>query len=61
MFAILPTEMAARLRGEGAVFYDWNPPHAARTLLRDGEQLVRLVASWSTEADEVERFCRAIA
>jgi threonine aldolase len=61
VFAIVETATAAKLRAEGAVFYDWNPPHGSPTLIGENEQLIRLVTSWSTEPGDVERFATAIA
>ncbi|WP_102961193.1 threonine aldolase family protein [Mangrovicella endophytica] len=57
VFAILDKETAAKLRGAGAAFYDWNMPRGLAVPMAENEQLVRLVTSWSTEADEVDRFC----
>ena len=61
VFAILDKGAAERLRAQGAVFYDWNPPHGAAVLLEPNEALVRLVASWSTQAEDVDRFCAALS
>ena len=61
VFAILERPVAERLRAEGAVFYDWNPPHGSPSLVDQNEILVRLVTSWSTKESDVERFARAIA
>jgi threonine aldolase len=49
VFAYLPDAMVARLRRQGAVFYDWSPPKGGRTL-------VRLVASFATPDEDVMRF-----
>jgi len=49
------------LRGKGAVFYDWNPPHGVHDLVGADETLVRLVTSWSTAEAEIDRFCDLIA
>ncbi|MBC8129368.1 MAG: low specificity L-threonine aldolase [Rhizobiaceae bacterium] len=61
VFAIVEKDMAEKLRAKGAVFYDWNPPHSSHDLLAENETLVRLVASWSTTGEDVERFADAIA
>lgn len=61
VFAILERPVAERLRAEGAVFYDWNPPHGSPSLVDRNEVLVRLVTSWSTQERDVERFAAAIA
>ncbi|MEF2071825.1 threonine aldolase family protein [Consotaella aegiceratis] len=60
IFAIIEDETAARLRQAGAVFYEWNPPHTGGSLLGDNEQLVRLVTSWSTSEEDVDRFCQLV-
>ncbi|MEC5289342.1 low specificity L-threonine aldolase [Aurantimonas sp. C2-6-R+9] len=60
-FAILDSGLAETLRGKGAVFYDWNPPHGVHDLVGDDETLVRLVTSWSTAEAEIDRFCDLIA
>jgi threonine aldolase len=49
VFARLPDTTVARLRAGGARFYDWEPP-------RDGRTLVRLVTSFATRDEDVERF-----
>ena len=49
VFVRLPDAVVARLRREGARFYDWEPPEGGRTL-------VRLVTSFATEAKDIERF-----
>jgi threonine aldolase len=49
VFAYVPDEMAARLRAAGALFYDWSPPAAGRTL-------VRLVCAHATPEADIARF-----
>jgi len=49
VFARLPQAMIARLRAQGAQFYDWSPPEAGRTL-------VRLVTSFATPQGDIEKF-----
>jgi threonine aldolase len=56
VFAILDKAHADHLQGKGAVFYQWNPPRAKPGLLNQNEVLVRLVTSFATEADQVDRF-----
>jgi threonine aldolase len=51
VFAVLPKATIGRLREAGAMFYEW----PAEGLAAD-EELVRLVTSFATMADEVERF-----
>jgi threonine aldolase len=56
VFTILDKAYAEQLREQGAVFYAWNPPRATTNLLQSDEVLVRLVSSFATEAEQVERF-----
>ena len=55
VFAILPSPTVARLRAAGATFYDWPVAGAGA-----GEQGVRLVTSFATASDEVDRFLALI-
>jgi threonine aldolase len=52
VFAYLPDATVARLRRLGASFYDWSPPG-------DGRTLVRLVVSFATPEEDVQRFLEA--
>jgi threonine aldolase len=56
IFAIIPKPEAERLRGAGAVFYDWNPPHSALFELKQDEVLVRMVTSYATSATEINEL-----
>ncbi|MEI7994018.1 MAG: low specificity L-threonine aldolase [Methylococcaceae bacterium] len=56
VFAIMEKTHADQLLERGAVFYLWNPPRAKSGLLGQNEVLVRLVTSFATEADQVDRF-----
>jgi threonine aldolase len=49
VFVSLPDRTVKRLREAGAVFYDWGPP-------ADGHTLIRLVTSFATPEEDVERF-----
>ena len=53
VFAALPKTVIAALRVDGAVFYEWPAEGVA---LGPEEDLVRLVMSFATGAEEVERF-----
>jgi threonine aldolase len=57
VFTALPLALCDRLQAAGAVFYRWDTETAA-----DGSQIVtvRLVTSFATTADEVERFIAAV-
>lgn len=49
LFVSLPDAAVKRLRDGGAQFYDWGPP-------ADGRTLIRLVTSFATPPEDVERF-----
>lgn len=49
LFPLLPAATAARLRAAGARFHTWE-------VGEDGEEMVRLVTSFSTSPEEVDRF-----
>jgi len=53
VFPILPKTATARLRSAGAVFHPWP---ADEVQIGPDEEMVRLVTSWATSADEVDRF-----
>lgn len=60
VFAVLPKAAIARVRAAGGTLYEW-PAEAMGERLGPDEDLVRLVTSWATTADEVERFLSLIA
>ncbi|MEQ8936348.1 MAG: hypothetical protein RIE56_11215, partial [Amphiplicatus sp.] len=51
VFAAFPDGVAARLRDKGAVFFPWRTPGDAT-----GGKTNRLICSFRTQADEVDRF-----
>lgn len=53
VFALVPKTAIARLRAAGAMFHPWS---ADEVLVGADEEMVRLVTSWATSADEVEQF-----
>jgi threonine aldolase len=53
LFVRLPDKTVARLRKQGAIFYDWTPPE-------NGKTLIRLVLSFATPQDAVDRFIAAL-
>lgn len=55
-FAVLWRADAERLREAGAEFYEWVVPHGSGIGLHADEVLVRLVASFMTTSDDVDRF-----
>jgi threonine aldolase len=52
VFVRLPDAIVAQLRRRGARFLDWAPP-------KDGRTLIRLVCSFATPEEDVERFLEA--
>ena len=56
VFAILDKAKVDQLQQQGAVFYQWNPPHAEQDLLKQHEVLIRLVTSFATEATDITQF-----
>src|SRR5262245_7226395 len=61
VFVVLPLQIDARLKAAGASYYPWAMPAPADGTppARDGT-LVRLVTSFATTADEVERFMEIV-
>jgi threonine aldolase len=61
VFVVLPLQIDARLKAAGASYYPWAMPAPAdgTAPARDGT-LVRLVTSFATTADEVERFMEIV-
>jgi len=53
VFVWLPDATVARLRERGARFLDWAPP-------KDGRTLIRLVCSFATPEDDIERFLEVV-
>jgi threonine aldolase len=49
VFALMPTDMAEKLRAAGAHFHDWRKP-------QNGQVLVRLATSFATPDTDVDRF-----
>ena len=52
LFVRLPDDIVTRLRKAGATFYDWTPPE-------NGKTLIRLVLSFATPQEAVDRFIAA--
>jgi threonine aldolase len=59
LFAILKKSDSEKLQAQGAVFYDWNPPHSADPIAED-ETFVRLVTSFATTEAEIDQFSALI-
>ena len=56
VFAIISNERIRQLRAAGAQFYDWHPPRSYRHRIGPDESLVRLVTSFATSSEDIERF-----
>ena len=54
-------DMPRQLHENDALFYDWKPPHSERHLVGENETLVRLVTSFATPREEIDRFGDLIA
>ncbi len=62
VFAILPAAVEGAMRAAGGRFHPWDSHATAPGLApKDGEKLMRLVASFHTSADEVDRLIAAAA
>jgi threonine aldolase len=61
VFAIMAKDTSAKLHESGAVYYDWKAPHSEKSLVGENETLARLVTSFATTADEIDRFGDLIA
>jgi threonine aldolase len=60
IFVVLKRADADRLRQAGARFHDWHEPHGAGLSLAPDEILVRLVTSFVTEPEDVDRLLGAL-
>jgi threonine aldolase len=61
LFAIVENGLDEKLRAAGAVYYPWVPdslPVAERP--GPGETMIRLLTSWQTKSDEVDRFAALV-
>ena len=61
VFAIFPIELAQRQRAAGAAFYEWNISEKDTLGLSDGEDVFRLITSFVTTPDDVDRFLTVLA
>ncbi|CAN7365035.1 low specificity L-threonine aldolase [Pararhizobium sp. LjRoot255] len=59
LFVILKKDTAKKLEEKGAVFYDWPVPHTLAGSIAADEGLYRLVTSFATTKEDVERFIAA--
>ena len=60
VFAILPESLNAKLKAAGASYYVRTGNGLPAGLRREGDVLARLVTSFSTREDDVDRFCDLI-
>jgi threonine aldolase len=42
------------------MFYEWHPPRSHPNLVKEGETMLRLVTSFATTEDDVDRFVEAL-
>ncbi len=62
VFVVAPSAMVERWRAAGAVFHEWNTRSLApERAPRNGETLVRLVASFETASSEIDRLMSVCA
>ncbi|MBD0414406.1 threonine aldolase family protein [Oryzicola mucosus] len=61
VFPILKKSDVERLKAEGAVFYDWHAPVDFDGEIASDETLCRLVTSFATTDEDVERFAATLA
>jgi threonine aldolase len=61
IFAVLPRAARERLRAAGAGFYDWPSRHFTGLTLAPDEGVVRLVTSFATQPEEIDRFLAVLA
>jgi threonine aldolase len=56
VFAVLKKENAEKILAAGAAFYDWHAPAGFEGPLGEDEGLYRFVASFATQADDVDKL-----
>ncbi|MGN6550573.1 MAG: threonine aldolase family protein [Pararhizobium sp.] len=56
LFPIMKKADVDRVRAKGGVVLDWNPPRAVRKTIAPDETMVRMVTSFATTEDDVDRF-----
>jgi len=61
VFAIFSKEIAAQLRAAGAAFYEWSVKENDTLGLTDGEDVFRLITSFATTTEDVDRFVDVLA
>ena len=61
LFPIMKIAEVERLRGLGAAFYPWHPPHGFATDIAEDETLARFVTSFATTPEQVDSFGNLLA
>ncbi len=61
VFAVFSKGLAGRLRAAGASFHEWRFSEKDSLGLADDEDLFRLIASFATRADDIDRFLEVLA
>ncbi|MGB7286362.1 MAG: low specificity L-threonine aldolase [Salaquimonas sp.] len=61
LFVVINKQKAAELHSKGAKFFDWQVPSAHSDLLKEGEELYRLVTSFATTSEEVDQFMACLS
>jgi len=62
LFVIMPDDLAASLQEAGAQFYHWYPDALPPGMkLNGGEVIIRLVTSFTTQDEQIEKFCSLIS
>ncbi|MGF0539276.1 threonine aldolase family protein [Agrobacterium sp. ES01] len=61
VFAVLDKTAAKDATDRGASFYHWPVPQELKGKIKDHETIIRLVTSFSTTAEEVDRFLLTLA
>ncbi len=56
VFCIISQSVEDELTQQGAIFHEWNLPRAEQNIMGDDENLIRLVTSFATKSDQVDRF-----
>src|SRR5690606_7451852 len=60
VFPIIDTETIGRLKEAGASFHSWVTPRRMADQVSEKESLARLVTSFATTTDEVDRFAELL-
>lgn len=61
LFPIIRRDRIARAAAEGAVFKEWKPPHGLDPRIGADEAMCRLVTSFATTAEDVDRLGELLA